>query len=308
MSAGSRVRRHLRRAGDRAVDGAGRLWKRHHPPFEQLADLTTIAASPAEPTYLFSTRDSVISPSVFEHSGYEEDQLRWVLDHLGQPQRGKTVVDVGANIGTTTIPLLVRYGAARVEAFEPDEVNFDLLRCNLILNHAEDRADARRIAISDIDGEVTFELCSLNFGDHRVRVDDDVPAGVHDEDSRTTVVVRARRLDDAVTSAPEEIGLVWVDAQGHEAHILDGGERLLDAGMPWVIEYWPYGLARQRGLDRLNRALEKRFTHAVDVRRSMREGRTVLVETAGIDQLAAELGNDYTDLILSPEAPPGRSG
>jgi hypothetical protein len=134
------MQRYLDRARQRAIGEAGKLWTRHHPPFERLAGLTSIGASPGAPTYLFSTKDAVISPEVFERSGYEEDELRWVLDHLGHPQRGRTVVEVGANIGTTTVPLLVRYGAARVEAFEPDEMNFDLLRCNLILNHVDERS------------------------------------------------------------------------------------------------------------------------------------------------------------------------
>jgi len=284
------------------VDEAGRLWSRHHPPFEQLAGLTSIAASPASPTYLFSTRDVVIGRNVLKHSGYEEDELRWVLDYLGQPQLQRTVVDVGANIGTTTVPLLLRYGAARVEAFEPDDMNFKLLRCNLILNGVEDQAIPRQLAISDVNGEVTFELCGWNFGDHRVRVDEDASAGIHEESSRATVIVAASRLDDAVSTLPEEIGLIWIDAQGHEAHILEGAPGLLDQGMPWVIEYWPYGLTRQRGLEGLNKALAKRASHVVDVRRSMTEGRPVLVETASLDRIAAELGNEYTDFILLPEA------
>jgi len=296
------VQWYLDQARVRVIEAAGRLWSRHHPPFEQLAGVTPIAASPGTPTYLFSTSDVVISRDVFEHSGYEEDQLRWVLDYLGQPQTGRTVVDVGANIGTTSVPLLVRYGAACVEAFEPAAMNFDLLRCNLILNHVESQATAHQLAISDANGEVTLELCSWNFGDHRVRIGDVVTAGIHGEGSRSTVVVPACRLDDAVTTPPEEIGLIWVDAQGHEAHIVAGGDRLLDHGIPWVIEYWPYGLTRQGGLDRLNKALGHRFSHVVDVRRSMQQGQAVFVETADLGRIAAELGNDYTDFILVPEA------
>lgn len=296
------MQRYLDRAGERVIGEAGKLWARHHGPFERLADLTSIAASPSQPTYLFSTKDQAISPSVFAHSGYEEDQLRWVLDYLGQPQKERTVVEVGANIGTTTIPLLVRYGAARVEAFEPEPFNYDLLRCNLILNHVDARAVTHQLAISDANGEVMFELCGINFGDHRVRVADDAGVARHGEGDRSTITVAARRLDDAVTTPTDEIGLVWVDAQGHEAHILDGGGHLLALGIPWAIEYWPYGLSRQGGLTRLNHAIAQRFTHVVDVRQSMRDGRAVQVETTGLDRLAAAMGEDYTDLILIPEA------
>ena len=300
MAVRTRVQRYLDRAGHRVVGEAGKLWTRHHSPFERLADLTPIAASPAQPTYLFSTRDQVISPSVFAHSGYEEDDLRWILDYLDEPQRDRAVVEVGANIGTTTIPLLVRFGAARVEAFEPDPFNYDLLRCNLILNHVDDKSVTHPYAVSDANGEVNFELCGINFGDHRVRIGEEAVAGLHGEASRSIITVAARRLDDAVTTPLDQIGLIWVDAQGHEAHILDGAARLLSLGIPWVIEYWPYGLTRQGGLDRLNRVLAERFADVVDVRQSMRRGQVVRVATTGLDHVAAAMGDDYTDLILLP--------
>jgi FkbM family methyltransferase len=303
-----RAQRYLDRGRGKLVEAAGQLWQRHHGPYERLAALTPLAAnpsSPGEPTYLFSTQDLGIGPQVFAHGGYEEDDLRWVLDYLGHPQRDRTVLDVGANIGTTTIALLARYGAARVEAFEPDPFNFDVLRCNLILNHQEERAVVQAIAISDVDGEVELELCGYNFGDHRVRVNppDQLEPGLHGEASRATVAVPARRLDGAVTASDDEIGLVWVDAQGHEAHILDGAERLLSRDIPWVIEYWPYGLRRQEGLDRLNEILAKRFPSVVDVRGSRRDDREVRWDTTELDVLADQLGTGYTDLILVPDPP-----
>jgi FkbM family methyltransferase len=302
-----RLQGYLDRAGQLVVSEAGKLWMRHHGPFERLADLTAIAASPQEPTYLFSTRDLIISPEVFSHSGYEEDELRWVLDYLEQPQARRTVIEVGANIGTTTIPLLVRHGAAHVEAFEPDPFNYDLLRCNLILNHVDDRVETHPLAISDTNGEVMFEQCHWNQGDHRVRVNGEAAAGLFGEGERATIPVPARRLDDAVTTPLDAVGLIWVDAQGHEAHILEGAPQILSRPIPWAIEYWPYGLSRQGGLARLNRAIATRFSQVVDVRQSLRQGRAVLLDAADLDAVASELGNDFTDLILIPEPPADRS-
>ncbi|MHB1534370.1 MAG: FkbM family methyltransferase [Acidimicrobiales bacterium] len=306
MSVRTRARHYRARAKQRLVTEAGELWMRHRGPFERLGDLTSIAASQPDPIYLFSTLDRVISPEVFAHSAYEENELRWVLDLLDQPQKNRTVVEVGANIGTTTIPLLLRYGAARVEAFEPGPDNYDLLRCNLILNHVDNQAITHPVAISDTNGEVKFELCRWNFGDHRVRTTDGHAGGFHGESDRSIITVQARRLDDAVTTPMEDIGLVWVDAQGHEAHILDGAEKLLSLGVPWIIEYWPYGLSRQNGLVRLNLAIAGRFSHVIDVRQSRRQNHPVRVATSDLDQLAADLGDDYTDLILVPQPPVSR--
>ena len=47
---------------------------------------------------------------------------------------------------------------------------------------------------------------------------------------------RARSTSDAI------LGLVWMDAQGHEAHILSGAEVLHAPDIPIVTEYWPQGL------------------------------------------------------------------
>ena len=50
-----------------------------------------------------------------------------------------------------------------------------------------------------------------------------------------------------VNLAPSEIGLVWIDVQGHEQlYCLAGATTLIEAGVPIVTEYWPYALARAR--------------------------------------------------------------
>jgi FkbM family methyltransferase len=298
------LRQNLDRGSQRAVAEAGKFWLRHRGRFQCLADLTPIAANSVhgQPTYLFSTHDVFIGAAVYTAGHYEEDHLRWILDFLGQPQRDRVVVEVGANIGTTTVPLLTRYGAATVEAFEPDPLNYDLLRCNLILNQVEGRALVRPYAISDAHHDVELELCSFNLGDHRVRVSGLQPPRQHlfGEDQRTSITVPARRLDEAVSSPPEAIGLVWVDAQGHEAHILEGAGNLLDGHIPWTIEYWPYALRRQGRLEELHRIIAKCFAQIVDVRASRAGGREVFVEADELERLDERLGDDYTDFILIP--------
>lgn len=54
--------------------------------------------------------------------------------------------------------------------FEPETENYRLLRCNVLLNGAEDRAVVRQAAISNCDGSVELEIADVNLGDHRVRV------------------------------------------------------------------------------------------------------------------------------------------
>jgi FkbM family methyltransferase len=286
----ARVRRKLVWEADRALT-------RYVTELDRLRRLTPIAASRAGPRLLFDTRDQEMGPHIWAHGGYDEADLAWILDRLGQPQRGRTVVEVGGNVGTTAIPLLHRFGAAQVEIFEPGPDNVRLLRCNLILNDLEDRAVVHPAAVSDRTGTATLELCDWNSGDHRIAAVDR-SWEVLGESTRATVSVDVGRLDDLLVSDPADVGLVWVDTQGHEAHVLAGASRLLGRGIPWVIEYWPYGLARAGATDRLHAVVAGQFAAVIDVRRSRETGVEVRVEPDQLAQLGRRLGTGYTDLIL----------
>ena len=47
-----------------------------------------------------------------------------------------------------------------------------------------------------------------------------------------------------------------MDAQGAEGHILTGAKSLIDATVPIITEFWPYGLKRADGLQKFYDALE----------------------------------------------------
>jgi len=60
--------------------------------------------------------------------------------------------------------------------------------------------------------------------------------------------VPAARLDDLVLSPTETGDLLWMDVQGYEVEALRGAPKLLESGMPLVLEVWPHGLAEQGSL------------------------------------------------------------
>jgi FkbM family methyltransferase len=204
--------------------------------------------------YYVRTDDPWIARALFLDGSYEAEKLDAALSVLdGFGISATRVLDIGANIGTTTIELLSRMPDVSAIAFEPEPVNFALLSQNVIANGLQDRVALHQVALSDRDGAVDLELAPDNPGDHRVRTRPAEP-GRLGESSRATCLVSAWRLDaliDAGDVAVDSSTLVCIDVQGHEAHVLAGAVKLLDARAPIAFELWPYGLQRAGRLDDL---------------------------------------------------------
>jgi FkbM family methyltransferase len=268
--------------------------------------------------FVLSTSERGLGHTTFATGAFDEETLRRMLDALGRhlgvtTLHGMTVLEVGANIGTETVSLLKRHGAERVLAFEPDAENVRMLRANVALNGVHDRAEVHELALSDVDSTLLLECSADNWGDHRIRVAEPQGDDLRDEGRRPTVEVAARRLDSLVESGELDLAsvdLVWMDAQGHEGHVLAGARRLIAAGIPVLTEYWPYGLRRAGGLDRFHALVAEGYSTIVDLRTG-RDEPPVTLDAARVAELAEKYTVDehgdrfspHTDLVLLPARP-----
>jgi len=200
--------------------------------------------------YFIRPQDAAIGAAIVQTGGFDTDKTARVLSLLQQEGiRLERLVDVGANIGTTTLDILRQCSGVQGVAFEPDPVNYELLQLNLHVNGMRRRVRSHQVAVGDTAGTVTLELADRNFGDHRIRLS--ATPGAHDEHLRQTISVTCIRLDDLSDLTVDERTLVHVDVQGYEAHVLAGARRTLSSLPPLVVELWPYGLDRAGGRDRL---------------------------------------------------------
>ncbi len=219
--------------------------------------------------FLVSTDDLHIGRRLFVYHTVAERDIKEAFAALHGAARmaaldGRTVVELGANIGSHTVAMLEDYGAGSVVAVEPDPSNCQLLRQNLVANGLADRAAVLPVAVSDREGVVELELSAVNSGDHRVRLS----GGGDSPGTRPTIEVRATTFDALVESGEvdlDAVGLVWVDTQGHEGHVLSGAGRLLASDIPVLMEYWPNGLRRAGGLDTLHELVAEHYEYVIDV-------------------------------------------
>jgi FkbM family methyltransferase len=98
--------------------------------------------------------------------------LTLIEQQTGRPTLAdRTFVEVGANIGTTTLPAALRHDARRVVALEPAHECLRLLRASLAANDLDERRVlVLPVAASYKEGIAEFEVSSANSGDGRVRV------------------------------------------------------------------------------------------------------------------------------------------
>ena len=156
-----------------------------------------------------------------------------------------TFIDVGANIGLTSIPLKLKRSGVRVIAIEADPENFAFLKNNLERNGVYDVTLFNVAAYSE-EGEIAFERSPKNAGDHRIRFGGiHRPTDYYGESSREVISVKTKRLDSVISSEvlPKPF-VLKCDVQGGEVHILRGAECILKEIDFMIIEFWPYGLLR----------------------------------------------------------------
>lgn len=205
-----------------------------------------IALARHRETYLVSVQDSVISRKLYFSGEYDFEKFLLTLSLLGW-RRMRHLVDVGANLGSICIPAVARGYASSAVAIEPDPSNFCLLECNVRLNGLTASIATRQVAATSKSGAVELTLSQENLGDHRVLGSSGVFHG-----DRATVAVDGLALDDLVEELSPATDLVWMDIQGHELHALAGAERIMAAGVPILMEFWPFGMKEQDSLSQIS--------------------------------------------------------
>ncbi|HYS53576.1 MAG TPA: FkbM family methyltransferase [Thermoanaerobaculia bacterium] len=160
-----------------------------------------------------SLGDAMFSRAYFAYKRFEDRHASLIRAH---PEifRGGNVIDVGANIGYTTVLFARAIDAAfKVFALEPEEENFARLERNLKRYRVADRVTARRAAAGATSGAIGLRVNPLHHGDHQVD-----PTGA-------TVPLVA--LDEF--SGP--IRFVKIDVQGYEPAVLAGMHKLLHSDL-----------------------------------------------------------------------------
>jgi FkbM family methyltransferase len=151
---------------------------------------------------------------IFVNGIYEKDTIAFIVNHL---KSGKIFIDIGANIGAISVPVLKQRKDIKAVCIEAAPWIFDYLQVNLAANGVT--AVSVNKAISDI-GKKQVEFFSPldKFGKGSL-------APVF---TSSGVSVETITLDELLKPYdPVDIGLIKIDVEGFEYAVFLGGSELL---------------------------------------------------------------------------------
>jgi len=93
--------------------------------------------------------NETISKEIFIKGDFEFDKFIKTINILGSKHKKITLLDVGANIGSISIPALTRKYFLNAILFEPEIRNYRILKANIYLNKLENKTRTINIALSN---------------------------------------------------------------------------------------------------------------------------------------------------------------
>jgi FkbM family methyltransferase len=168
--------------------------------------------------FLYPSSDQTIGPCLASAGEFARAEVDFLIAHLSP---NDAVCDVGANIGTVSIPLAKALPGLSVFAFEPQLPIFRLLMRNVALNGVMS-VEAYPWALGEADGMIEFATPALttqtNFGA--------IGRGSQGGDKVPVVI---RRLD---SLALPPLSIIKIDVEGYDLEVVRGAQETIRRGRP----------------------------------------------------------------------------
>ncbi|PYE91315.1 FkbM family methyltransferase [Rhizobium sp. PP-F2F-G38] len=245
-------------------------------------------------TYVVVARDMAVGYPLFMNGESDFSKLSDTLTILRE-QKSKNIDvlwDVGANIGSISIPALKRNLVKKAVAFEPERRLFKLLRANTFLNEVDARIVCHNTALGESRGTVDLTMGEGNTGDYRIageRFEDDAMG----EESRQKQTICVVPMDDYISTFEVGSTLVFMDIQGYEGFALKGAHGIISTSPPLVTEFWPYAM-RRLGSYKVLRDIVCSGPYAEFVDLSAQEKGFSPLTADALDSLFENIGEEHT--------------
>ena len=169
-----------------------------------------------------------ISKNLFLHNSWNVHILYRGMKIIGKSFKKKTLINVGAHIGSTCIPAVKNHFKDAI-AFEPVKKNFRLLASNIYLNDLESKIKFYNIGLSNKKKTLSLKLHGQNTGDYRVS----------NKKHKNFEIVECDKLDNYTKKFNKKNSVIFMYAQGHEPDVFMGGISTIKKGIPIITVFPP---------------------------------------------------------------------
>ncbi len=185
---------------------------------------------------------------------FQLDDLLECLDFLAAKalitENKNCFLDIGANIGSTSIYAIKSKYFEQAICLEPSQLNYQFLLWNSRLNALEDKIQCLNYGVANITGEQELICDPQNCGDFRLNIatNNTIDNNLFAETTFTSEKANFTTLDNLLGKGIfnlDHIGVIWIDCQGSEGLVFAGGNKFFqELSIPIYTEFWPYGLKR----------------------------------------------------------------
>ena len=179
---------------------------------------------------MFTQNNDGLALSIFKI--YEPNQTKIVKKYVHE---GDVVIDVGAHVGYYTLLMAQLVGKnGKVYSFEPDPVNFELLKKSVEINGFENVVLIQK-AVSD-----TTEKIKLFLGDNDSAINRIYDAKLGD--AKKSIDVESVTIDEYFKENDKLFNIIKIDSEGSEAKIINGMEKFLTKNRKLIMmtEFFPF--------------------------------------------------------------------
>ena len=179
---------------------------------------------------MFTQNNDGLALSIFKI--YEPNQTEIVKKYVHE---GDIVIDIGAHVGYYTLLMAQLVGEnGKVYSFEPDPVNFQLLKKSVEINGFENVVLIQK-AVSNITDKVKLFLGDDDSAINRIY---DAKLG----DAKESIDVESVTIDEYFKEDDELVNFIKIDSEGSEVKIINGMKQFLSRNQELVMmtEFFPF--------------------------------------------------------------------
>lgn len=163
---------------------------------------------------------------------------RGFLQFLDLIPPGTTLLDIGANIGITTVPMAKKFPLLTLHSFEPVPPNINALK-RIIKHYKLKNVVLHEIGLADAPGELKMVIPVVN-GVKMQGLCHVFNEATDDPNEGEIISVPVKRLDDlAELQVVQKIAGIKIDVENFEYYVLKGAQQLLTKHKPVIYcELW----------------------------------------------------------------------